>query len=88
MDEATLIKEINQILKARWSSKQISKGKWIEVKWEWAGFIGRTVQRYKAQGWQIRKFVEIDSSKEKGRTAWLVFMNPHWSDDPMNMKYP
>ena len=76
MDEDTLISEINRILKAEWSKKQAAQGKWIEVQWSWAGFIGRAVNKYKECGWLVKKQVEIGP---KGRRVWLIFINPNWT---------
>jgi hypothetical protein len=75
MDENSLIVEINKILKYRWSKKQLTQGKWIEMKWEWAVFIRNAVHKYKECGWEVSKQVEISPT---GRRIWLVFINPHW----------
>jgi hypothetical protein len=73
MNEALLIKSVNKILKAPWSKKQLAYGKWIEVKWEWVGFIGKVVCLYKAKGWVVSKHVELSS---EGRRVYLAFINP------------
>ena len=79
MNEKTLIVEINKILKSNWSSKQLATGKWIEVKWEWAGFIGHAVNQYKECGWKVVKQMELGSQGK--RRAWLVFINPKWKKE-------
>ena len=75
MDKQTLVAEINKILKAKWSDKQVARGKWIEVEWAWVGIIGQTVHKYRECGWRVTKQVELGP---EGRRAWLVFINPHW----------
>ncbi len=74
MDERTLIENINKVLESRWSRKQMAYGKWIEVKWDWVGFIGKVVKLYKSKGWEITKHVELSS--EEGRRIFLSFVNP------------
>ena len=74
MDEPTLIKNINSILEAKWSRRQLAHGKWIEVKWEWVGFIGKVVLLYKSKGWEVIKHVELSSPE--GRRVFLAFINP------------
>ena len=76
MDEKTLIREINKILKSTWSKKQTAKGKWIEVQWSWAGVIGRAVNKYKECGWIVKKQIELGP---EGRRVWLIFINPNWA---------
>ena len=78
MNEASLVKSINKVLQAHWSRKQLAYGKWIEVKWEWAGFIGKVVVLYKSKGWDISKHVELSS---EGRRVFLSFINPGTAAD-------
>ena len=79
MDENRLIKEINTILRFRWSKKQMAQGKKIEVLWSWAGIIGNIVHKYKECGWVVKKMVELGVD---GRNVYLIFINPNWKKNP------
>jgi hypothetical protein len=74
MNERTLIENINKVLGAKWSRRQMAHGKWIEVKWDWVGYISKVVRLYKTKGWKITKHVEISSGE--GRRIFLSFINP------------
>jgi len=85
MDSNSLISEINSILKKRWSRKQPTTGKWVEVKWEWSPDLNVAVNKYRECGWEVSKQVEIAAM---GKRIWLVFVNPHWRKGVMIKELP
>jgi len=71
-----LIESINEILGARWSHKQIAKGKKIKIPTDWGeDVMAITASRYKKEGWLVRRLVELSPEE---RTYYLEFKNPKW----------
>ena len=73
----SIIKSINKILEARWSQKQLAKGKWFEIKTGWDPEALRDLLgRFREAGWVVNRHVEITSP---GTTkAYLVFIHPNY----------
>ena len=74
-DTSSIIKSINQILEARWSQKQLAKGKWFEIKSGWdPTALKDLLGRFREAGWVVGRHIEITSP---GITkAYLVFIHP------------
>ena len=80
-----LIQSINEILEHKWSHKQIAFGKKIKIPPEWGiDVMSLTASRYRKEGWQVRRLVELTSS---GREYYFEFKNPNWKkyDDQFNL---
>lgn len=71
-----LIESINEILRARWSRKQIAYGKKIKIPSEWGlDVMSITALRYRKEGWLVKRLVELSSEE---RTYYFEFKNPKW----------
>jgi len=79
-----LIESINKILSDKWSRKQISDGKRVEVPYQWGEkVIGITAGRYRREGWTVVRIVQVTGNQ---RSYFLKFKNPKWKkyDDQFN----
>jgi len=75
MSENDLIKIINKKLQTGWSESEIKNGKIVNVKWVWHKEINTVVNLYEANGWEVKKNVELSSF---GRKLFLTFKNSKW----------
>ena len=72
--EAEIIEAINPILEARWSQKQLAKGKWFEIQQTWPSVLLKSVSiKYRKAGWHVNRMAELTQGKTR---VYLVIGHP------------
>jgi|TARA_Y100000310_G_C20087385_1_gene536647 hypothetical protein len=69
-----IMDSINEVLGGRWSKKELSRGKWFEIKDAWSKrTLKYLLEQYKGAGWSVLRRVELSTD---GRKVFLVIAHP------------
>ncbi len=79
MNPREIVSVINEILETTWTDDECLNGKIIEIAPEWRGHMKDLVKRYRDNGWEVERKVEIVSTFPKCPRIYAVFVNPSFS---------
>lgn len=75
---ASLIRQINQIVKQPWTKKELDEGKTVPIHWEDIVIARAVIPKFISKGWVIKKKeAMLDSS---GRKMILYITKPPFED--------